>query len=347
MHLPRTILLVAALLPTGLAQAASAQQVALETLTGGKFVGTVLADDGTTVKLRTGSGEMGLPIGGLTPSSQFTLRRLKVGDDARALLALAEWCVDVALYPEARQTYKEALEADYLMEREIHESIAKARTRASRDVLQRAKDLQADGKHDESRALLTRLVQELPLEVASQEAAKLLADDLVERKAAATKVPVQTPAGNGEQSAQMSPEAQVMFAKAIERYHKMLDLEHKGLTTESQSTAIDLFQKALKELEAAYRDAQSARHGGHNPPPDLATVLTEIDRRYRESNADLRIHIADAYLLRSSYKQAADILNQGLAKDAQNPRLIAARERVTAAANSNDNGWGFGGRLRR
>ena len=353
--------LIAALTALALSAPAAAQD-RLETTGGRIYEGSILSSDDKSVEFQTGEGTtLRLPLEGLTPISRYRVRRAALADgDGPAQLALAEWCVDAVLYPQARIHYRRALDADAALSDEINASLKAARKQASEEVLQRAEGLAADGKLRESHELLTRLLQELPLEPASQKAAQLLAEETLQRKQAATALSgskassANAPttrggaanASGGSSGGRFSEETHKTLGSAVELYKKVLDKNQTGLTTSNQSSSIKSFEAALKDGDRAKKAVEKVRKANPDAAGELAEAMTLLDSKIIEATVDSRLHIADAYMLRGSYKQASDVLNAGLAQDPQNALLMRARERATMAASNNDLGWAIGGRRR-
>lgn len=342
MRTPRALIAAAVLLACALPAAA---QDVLETRSGSRYEGQVLADDGTTVEFRTQDGAtMKLPWAQLTPASQYLLKRKATTQDGPGLLGLAEWCVEQALYEEAKLNYHKALEVAPLMSEQINASVAKARTTAANEVLGRAKSLQAAGQGQEARRLLSLLVQELPLEEASQEAAQLLAADTTQRKADTLK---RKPARGGKEpppsgavrsdGEPFSEGTRTLFAPIVTSYHEMLDSTQKGLA-EGGNAGIKLFEKAVKEGDKIRKAAEKIRKD-HGQDAEVAEALVLVDEKLEEADADARCNIVDTLLLRNTYNQAADVANEGLAVYPKNPRLQAAKDKCVAAASGR---WGGG-----
>ncbi len=335
-----TLLLLALALPV-----AAQEALELETKSGNTLKGRVLESDDKTVEFETSDGAtMTLQVDALVPLSQYRLRKAAVPtDDAAGLLALAEWCVTQTLYTQARANYRAALEAGPAMADKINASLMKARTTASKEVLARAKQLQEDGKVGEARSLLTQLVQELPLEPASEEAARMLAAEKTQRQQKAEVVDDRDPSDGTDAGQRFSDEAHAMFEKSIASYKRALDDNHDGLTDKGTG-AIKKFEQGLSELDKARKETKAAVDRGAHQPPDQDAALKEIDLKIGELDTDLRLNLCNSYIMRSSYNQAADVVNAGLANDPQNKRLLDARDRVAQANSNGDNGWFIGRR---
>ncbi len=335
-----------------LAVPASAQ-VTLELASGKTIEGRVVSDDGAEVEFEGKDGMTArLKYELLSPRGQLTLRALRTPDrDAKAQLALAEWCVTERLYEQARLHFRKALDADASMTEEITKRVAVARKTASKELLTRAKAEQKAGKDADARKLLTTIVQELPLEPAAEEAARLLAEHTAERKQNVMKPRASAgraasgedggARGGADESGQWSADVLDTLKPAIDLYHKMLDANQTGLTSKSQSTAINSFEKSLDDGKKARKAVDKVR-GKAVAGDELSQALVVADDKLAEIMADTRIHLSDAYLLRTSYNQATEVVNAGLAEDPRNERLLAQRSRITSAASNNDGGWIIG-----
>ena len=133
---------------------------------------------------------------------------------------------------------------------------------------------------------------------------------------------------------------------AIDSYHKALDSNQTGLTSKNQSASIKAYDKALTDIEKAKKAVDKVRDQAQDGD-ELSRALVVCDQKLEEVSVDTRINLADAYMLRTSYNQATDVVNQGLADYPQNQRLTSTRARITSAASNGDGGWvivGGGGR---
>lgn len=349
--LPRVaIIALAVCLPCASAQ----EQEVLETQSGAKYAGKILSDDGASVEIETAAGAtMKLSYSVLTPKSIYRLQVLRTGPTARDQLALAEWCVPMKLYEEARVHYRKAIELDPEMKLDeaVQASVAKARTTAANELLERGKGLQASNQKQEARRVLSLLVQELPEEPAAKEAAQLLASETAQRKQDAlsrklAKLPEPGPDAPKRADGQpFGDETRLLFLPVIESYHKMLDATHDGLV-KGGTGGIKELEQALREGDKIRKEADKIRQKDANSP-EVAEALALVDEKLEEAVVDARINIVDNYLLRNSYNQAGDVVREGLATYPKNARLRQAMDRVTAAASNNGGGgWviGRGGR---
>ncbi len=354
MTLARLLRVATVALAVCLPSASAQEKEVLETLSGAKYAGKILSDDGKSVEIETAAGAtMKLNYEVLTPKSIYRLQVLRTGPTAQDQLALAEWCVPMKLYEEARAHYRKAiaLDPDMKLDEAVAASVAKARTTAANELLERGKGLQASNQQQEARRVLSLLVQELPEEPAAKEAATLLASETAQRKQTAldrklAKLPEPGPdAPRRADGEPFSDTTRLLFQPVIESYHKMLDATHDGLV-KGGTGGIKELEKALKEGEKIRKEADKIKEKEANDA-EVAEALALVDEKLEEAVVDARINIVDNYLLRNSYNQAGDVVREGMATYPQNPRLRQAMDRVTAAASNNGGGgWviGRGGR---
>lgn len=329
-------------------------QDTFETNSGGSFTGRLVSNDGTSVEIETTDGmTMKLPYGQLTPMTQYRLELAKAKDEGQSQIDLANWCVGKKLYPQAKIHFRKALSVAPLMEEEIKAQLVIARKTAADELLARGKGLQAEGKHQEARQILSTLVQELPLEDASKEAATILSTETAERKEAALKRPAKpkagkAPAGEAPTRADGEPFSEAtraLFEPIVDSYRKMLDATHDGLKKGSSSGEKE-FEKAIKEGDKIRKAAEKI--GKQSGDAEVAEALDLVSVRLEEAEVDARINLATDYMIRTSYNNALDAVNLGLANYPKNQRLLDMRAQVGAASADNGGGdWiivGGGGR---
>jgi len=128
-----------------------------------------------------------------------------------------------------------------------------------------------------------------------------------------------------------------LFAPVIETYHEMLDDNQAGLE-KSGSAGIQSFQRALKDGDKI-RSTLGQMKANASGEQEVTEALQLADSKLEEAVVDVRINMSDAYMLRTSYNQAADVISQGLAQYPKNERLRAAMNRVTSASSDNGGGW--------
>jgi hypothetical protein len=326
------------------APAARAQDT-LETSSGSKYTGKIVSNDGTSVEIETADGKkLKLPYDGLTPMSQYGLQLAKTTDDGQSQLDLADWCVGKTLYPQAKIHFRKALTVAPTMEDAIKAHLVIARKTAAEELLARGKRLQTAGKNQEARQVLSTIVQELPLEDAAKEASQLLAAETAQRKDTALKRAPKpsadkTPAPAAPLRADGEPfsdATRALFDPIVDSYRKMLDATQDGLKKGSKSGEDD-YEKALKEGDKIRRAADKLRPQGQTNP-EIAEALDLVDTKLEEAEVDARINLANDYLIRTSYNNALEAVNLGLADYPKNERLLQARAQVGAASASNGGG---------
>jgi tetratricopeptide (TPR) repeat protein len=344
-----TSILAGLTLALGLAAPLSAQQAPdqIETLSGAVFRGTILSNDGARVEIETTEGAIKkLRYALLTPSTQYRLRRAIMGEDGRSHLELAEWCVEMALYTEAKRHFRLALQVDPTMEEEIEASLVEARTTAANELLERAKGLASSNQPNGARRILTTLVTELPEEEAATEAMQLLAADTDRRKQSAlARLPVPEPLEGGSVRSSgeaFSANALNIFAPVIDAYRKMLDNNQRGLL-ETGTSAIRAFERALRDGETAFDANEKIRPQGAGDE-EIAEALAVVDAKIEEGLVEARVNLADVYLLRNNFGKASEVVSEGMVRFPRNEQLRQARNRATAAASGGGFGWGGIGR---
>ncbi len=337
-------------------------QDSLEALSGRTYEGKVISNDGTSVEIRTNEGAtLKFPIEGLTLKTQYRLKLAETPADTKSRLDLADWCVGKTLYIEARTLFRKALASDEAMADEINARLDAARTTAATELLARAKSLSASGNSQEARRILSAMVQELPDEEASKEASQMLADETAQREQSALARKSARAAGSSsaggepgagstvplkEDGQPFSDATRALFQPVIDSYKRLLGATQTGLR-KGGSSGIDDFEKALKEGDKIRKMAEKLQPQTANND-EVVEALALVDSKLEEAVVDVRINLVDNYLIRSSYKQAADVVQAGLAEYPKNESLRGAMNRVTAAT-SDDSGGGWivgGGRLR-
>jgi hypothetical protein len=124
----------------------------------------------------------------------------------------------------------------------------------------------------------------------------------------------------------------------IDAYKRMLDATQQGLASSKDGTSIKKYEKAIDEGQKARKAVDRVRTRAADDE-ELAEAVQLADHKIEEALVDARVYLSDAYLLRTSYKQAADVVKKGMAQYPKNERLRRANERVVAAANDDDGGW--------
>lgn len=314
--------------------AAQDEPLAIEMVSGKVWQGRVVSMEDTSVEITTtGGATMKLPLQNLTMESRYRIRRSRAdNDDAKSQMDLAFWCADHSLYMDARRHFRRAVDLDAALTPDINEKVAGYRTKAANEWLAQARQLQADGKPKEARRLLTRIVKELPLEDAAKDATALLADEHTEHLTAARKTVV----------AEHDDAVEAKLEPALKHYEKMLDETHKALLAGSkQGPAIKGFEAALKEGDRS-KAALNGLFEGSREQLDgkLGAAVKGLEQKIADEMTQATIHLCDAYLMRGSYNDAADVVNKALANDPGNKDLQRAKGRVVAAQTDNDYGWG-------
>jgi tetratricopeptide (TPR) repeat protein len=306
-----------------------------------------VAEDGVVAKgkLKTGEPiELKVPVARLDPNWFYDRRDAAIGNDAKARVRFAVWCVENDLFSRAKIQVKKAAEADpKLMEdlaggkyAEIREKIA-GRILASADadvaaqkfgparekleiLLGRLSDTEAGGKaRDAVRALDAK---EASADAARDAAEKAKLDEAA-KKAAETRAK--------------------LLADVDDEYAKGKQLATDGLTEDQPGKALDLLEKALARGDAAMKKLDAIE----KDPKLVADAELMAEAKARRAKVTkgmvkVRIHRADLYMWRGSLSDAKKELDAAKAIDPTDPSINSALERLLAANDDDD----FENRLR-
>jgi hypothetical protein len=335
----------------------------VEALNGKVYVGEILTDDGTTIEIQTNQGaRTKLAYDRLTPLTRYRLVRKRTPDDVDSQLDLADWCVDVILYKEARRHFDAAMVADPQRADDVNERLAAARTKAGDELLARAKSLAANNKPKEAREVLKTIVEELPLEPVAEVAARMLQGDSHRQKAAlmasddedADAEAGASTAGDGDAAGTTSnapdPNAgadsrvgkpavrasgkaytkrtRKIMKACIQHYYNMIDWTTGALVHTSQSNSVQLYQAVILERLKMLKALDEVRPQGEINE-EMAEGILLVEQKTEEAVVEAQVNLAMLYLRMGSDQDAAKVVDAGLADYAENPRLLQARERVS------------------
>lgn len=298
-----------------------------------------VGEDGVVAKgkLKTGEAvELKVPVARLDAHWFYDRRDAAIGNDAKARVKFALWCVENDLFSRAKVQMKKAAAADPTMVEqlvagkypEIREKIAgrilasaeadlaAAKFEPARDKLEillaRLSDTEAGGKARETiRSLETRQTQVAAAE-ASEAQAKL---DENARKAADARAK--------------------LLADVDAEYAKGREYAMEGLTEDNHGKALDLMEKALGRGDAATKKLD-AIDKDHAADAELITEAKARRDKLRAGMVKVHIHRADLYMWRGSLPDAKKAIEAARAIDPTNPAIDAAMERLLAADDDDD-----------
>lgn len=310
-----------------LSPALAAQQV-IVTKAGQSFSGSLISDDGKSIKFNTNDGlQMTLPYGDLSPATLYRLMAPKVArDDGPGQLKLGDQAAAADLFNDARQAYSRAVAADTALADQVAAKLATLRAAASQSLLADAKSAAEHGRPDVAQHDLALLMHEFPGEAATQEGSAMLQSLQASQAAARSK----------SRSAALSQEIQQALALVEKTYAEMGTKITKGLqATGNETDAIDDFKSVVAMGTQARLDlkevaTQQASLQG------MAAAAKSLDDELVSRMVDGYTQMANAYNQRTSYNDANTAVNQGLALEPNNQNLLQLRQQI--ASNSAEGG---------
>jgi Tfp pilus assembly protein PilF len=103
--------------------------------------------------------------------------------------------------------------------------------------------------------------------------------------------------------------------------------------------AINKFTNAVQVATDARAQLQSLASSG-NSTPGLPQAISQLDAELVAQICNADVQLASVYNQRSSYNDAAGVVNSGLAIDPKNEELLAMRNQISS--NSASSGYSYG-----
>lgn len=291
-------------------------------------------EDGVLARGKMKSGdvvELKVPVARLDPLCYYTLRDAAIGNDGKARIRFAVWCVENELFSRAKIQMRKAGEADpKLLEDlqagkypEIREGIAKR-------VLASAESDMAEGKFAPSRQKLEMLLARLSDTEAGSNARDVIRTLETKEAAADAKSAADAKAKLSEEAAKAEEKRARLLAEVDDDYTKGKALAMEGLTEDSDSKALDLLERALARGDEALKRLDSIEKQN----AEDAALLAEAKQRRDRTIAGIvkvRIHRADLYIWRGSLPNAKKELDAARKLVPSSPDIDAAMQRLLAA----------------
>lgn len=290
--------------------------------------------DGVLVRGKMKSGdvvEVKIPASKVDPQCWYGLRDAAIGNDAKARVDFAVWCVEHDLYSHAKSQMKKAAAADpKLLEDltagkypEIREGIAKR-------VLASAEADMSHGRLDAARQKLEMLLLRLS-DTASGGRACDVIKVLDEKTAAAERQSAADAAAKLDAEAKKAADARAkLFEPADADYEKAKQLATEGLTEDSDQKALDHLAQALTR-GAASMSKLDALEKAHAADADVVAGVAERRTKTVAGMVKLHVHRADLYIWRGSLPNAKKELDAASKLDPSNPDIASAMQRLLAA----------------
>jgi tetratricopeptide (TPR) repeat protein len=298
-----------------------------------------VAEDGVVAKgkLKTGeSVELKVPVARLDANWFYVRRDAAIGNDAKARVRFAVWCVENDLFSRAKIQVKKAAAADpKLMDELASGKYAEIREKIAGRVLASAEADIAAAKFDPAREKLEILLGRLSDTEAGGKARDVLRSlDTKQGEAEAAQAAANQ--AKLDDAARKAAETRAKLLAAVdEEYAKGKEYATNGLTEDNVGQALDLLDKALDRGEAAMKklDAIEKDHAGE---ADLMTEAKARREKVRNGMVKVHIHRADLYIWRGSLPDAKKEIDAARAINPGDPSIDAAMERLLAADDDDD-----------
>lgn len=243
-------------------------------------------------------------------------------ENGKGQLQLANLARDVGLFEHAARRYGYAEKADPSLKAEVERERAKGRGMAADFCLKNAREASYKGDKKEAEKWLKILLERLPNEPQSAEAAQLIeasyAKDRAEQEAAI--------------EAEMTAELQKEIKKGKASYQSMVEDTRKGLTARNDSQARKLWQSALKSGDTVLRECDRLMKK-YGSDARVQEGVAKYRRLTAEQLIEANLHLASQAMIQSSFKEAQRYCNAALALDPKDHGALAMRARIEQAAN--------------
>lgn len=298
-----------------------------------------VAEDGVVAKgrLKTGEAvELKVPVARLDAQWFYVRRDAAIGDDAKARVRFAVWCVENDLFSRAKIQMKKAVAADpKLMDDLASGKYAEIREKIAGRILASAETDMAAAKFEPAREKLEILLARLSDTEAGDKARETIRT-LETRQAQADAADAAAAQAKLDDAARKAAdERRKLLADVDEDYAKGREAALEGLTEDNVGKALELMEKALTRGEGVLKklDAMEKAHA------DDAQLVAEVKTRREKAVAGMvkvHIHRADLYMWRGSLPDAKKAIDAARALDPKNPAIDAAMERLLAADDDDD-----------
>lgn len=272
---------------------------------------------------------VGLTSSQVTPHSWYNVRAPRVGDDASAHLALAQFCIENGLYHLAENQLREAVELDSSLAEEAEEQYRLARDGAAKKLVELAKEALEKGELVRAERLVATVVTRYRGASVHAAAVEML-DDIGKKKAQLESEQVVAAEKALEKQAREEREnklAEPMRALERGRTRNVAGLRSDNLSRSQRAyaAAIAEYQRGLRELEPIEK-----REAGQDR--ELGRMISELRQRLSGEVIQSHINMGSEYLVSGSFKTALHHANLALATDTSDRDARAFRARVEYAA---------------
>lgn len=262
------------------------------------------------------------------PHSWYVARSQTIGDDAKARLDLARYCIENGLFFVAERELDRVVDAAPGLASTADAERARAHDGGGKKLVELARD--AVAKNDFARAanLVGTIVRRYDDTAAAGEAAAIV-DEIAQRRGALEQqriVEMQRRAAEKKGAVHVAILKELTDRIGTARRQNVIGLKSKDL-----SSAQEAFSSALRKFAAviAEVDAQTSRQ---QEDQELLSRLAEIRTTCLTESIEVHVNMGSTYVVRGSYTKALEHANEALALDPKNSYARDFRARVELAA---------------
>jgi tetratricopeptide (TPR) repeat protein len=262
------------------------------------------------------------------PHSWYVARSQTIGDDAKARLDLARYCIANGLFFVAERELDRVVEAAPGLATAADAERARAHDGGGKKLVELARD--AIAKNDLARAanFVGTILRRYDDTAAAGEAPSIV-DDIAQRRG---ELEQQRVAEMQRRAVEKKTAAQVAILKDLsERVGAARRQNVIGLKSKDLSSAQEAFTSALRRFAAVTTeiDAQASRN---QDDQELLPRLAELRSTCLTESIEVHVNMGSTYVVRGSYTKAAEHANDALALDPKSAYARDFRARVELAA---------------
>lgn len=326
---------------------ASAQQ--LIHLVGDRFYqGTVLSSTADSVTARVKNAE-GKDETHTVPASEcdkyffYQVRNKAIGDDAKARIELAKYCVDNEMFSRAKAQMDSARAADpAVVEKFMETEFPKIKEGLGQRLLEAGRRSLRRGSSKNAKWYASIILTKFEGTQAEAGAEQLLDEVQAKLDAKTAKKREQSRTVAAQKEARTEKQTDEARDKALAPIEKLLDegqkADTRGLKAKNLSSAKSAFESAVTKYTRALKRAEQSLAA--TADESLKQALEGLRGEARQGAVQANLNLANTYWARGSHVQATKYANEALAIDPNNEE--AKRTRASIAATGG--GWARGRR---
>ncbi|MHC4846936.1 MAG: hypothetical protein ACYTEG_00600 [Planctomycetota bacterium] len=319
-------------------------------LTGGRvYHGTVLESTHDWIKCRAKvdgtENEYTVKREEFDPHFFYRVRDKAIGDDAKARIELAKYCVDNDMFSRAKLQMDRARAADEkLVEEFMTNEFPKIRDGLADRILDRGKRALRNGSTKNAKKYASLILTKFEGTPAEAGAEKLLDDVQAKIDAETQKKRAQRRRSQKADDERAAREVEKARDDALGPIEKMMDSASKSFTKGLKAKSVGQSQGPLESAAKKYESVMHQVDKAIKTAPDEETKkhLEEIKAEAKSNGVQAYLSLANGYSSRGTYQKATTYCNKALALDPDN-----AEAKQTRMTISTTTGWGGRGGGRR